>query len=48
MPSCSYSIFRRILLAKSAFIQERFSRLGDEAKARIAKLEREVVALKHH
>ena len=29
-------------------IQERFSQSGDEAKARIAELEREVVALKRH
>jgi hypothetical protein len=35
-------------LAKYAFILERFSRPGDEAKAWIAELEREVVALKHH
>jgi uncharacterized protein YceH (UPF0502 family) len=30
------------------FIQESFSQPGDEAKARIAELEREVAALKHH
>jgi uncharacterized protein YceH (UPF0502 family) len=35
-------------LAKSTFIRERFSRPSDEARVRIAKLEREVVALKRH
>ena len=35
-------------MAKSTFIRERFSWLGDEAKVRIAEMEWEVVVLKRH